>query len=74
MDNAVKYGNRGSVIEIELAELTGYAQVSVRNEGIGIEREEYHKVFQRFYRGKKTAEENGDLRLPEKCWKENGDI
>ena len=59
LDNAVKYGNRGSVIEIELAELTGYAQVSVRNEGIGIEREEYHKVFQRFYRGKKTAEENG---------------
>ena len=59
LDNAVKYGNRGSVIEIELAELTGYAQVSVRNEGIGIEREEYHKIFQRFYRGKKTAEENG---------------
>lgn len=59
LDNAVKYGNGGSCIEIELLELTGYAQVSVRNEGIGIEKEEYHKVFQRFYRGKKTAEEEG---------------
>lgn len=77
LDNAVKYGNRGSVIEIELAELTGYAQVSVRNEGIGIEREEYHKIFQRFYRGRKRRRKTGsdwDLRLPEKCWKENGDI
>lgn len=53
LDNAVKYGNRGSVIEIELAELTGYAQILIRNEGIGIGREEYHKVFQRFYRGKR---------------------
>ncbi len=59
LDNAVKYGNRGSVIEIELAELTGYAQILIRNEGIGIGREEYHKVFQRFYRGKKAAEEEG---------------
>jgi len=59
LDNAVKYGNRGSCIEIEIAKLTGYAQVMVRNEGIGIRREEYHKVFQRFYRGKEAGEEEG---------------
>ena len=59
LDNAVKYGNRGSCIEIEMANLTGYAQVSVRNEGIRIGREEYHKVFQRFYRGKEAVAEEG---------------
>ena len=59
LDNAVKYGNRGSSIEIEMAELTEYALVSVRNEGIRIGAEEYHKVFQRFYRGKEAAGEEG---------------
>lgn len=59
LDNAVKYGDRGSSIEIEVTELTGYVRVSVRNYGIRIEKGEYHKVFKRFYRGMRAAGEEG---------------
>ena len=30
-----------------------YLRIEVCDEGIGISREEYHKVFQRFYRGER---------------------
>lgn len=59
LDNAVKYGDRSSSIEIELMELTGYVRVAVRNYGIGVKTEEYHKIFKRFYRGKEAGNEEG---------------
>lgn len=59
LDNAVKYGKKGSDIEIEVTELTNYASVVVRNSGIQIEREEYHQLFKRFYRGQGSGETEG---------------
>lgn len=59
LDNAVKYGNEGSIIEIEVAKLTNYACIAVRNNGIGIDKEEYHKLFRRFYRGKGSGDREG---------------
>lgn len=59
LDNAVKYGEAGSRIEIEAARLTNYVAVAVRNSGTVIDKEEYHKLFQRFYRGKDTGDKEG---------------
>ena len=59
LDNAVKYGDKGSVIEIEVTRLTNYTGVAVRNSGMKIDQEEYHNLFRRFYRGKGTGETNG---------------
>lgn len=55
LDNAVKYGEEGSEIEIETVRLTSYVGVAVRNSGIGAEKEEYHMLFKRFYRGKSAG-------------------
>ena len=52
LDNAVKYGNKGSMIEIEVTRLTNYIGVAVRNSGMEIDGEEYNNLFKRFYRGK----------------------
>lgn len=59
LDNAVKYGEEGSRIEVEVTKLANYAAVAVRNRGIGVDMEEYHKLFRRFYRGKGIGETEG---------------
>ncbi|MDE6847490.1 MAG: HAMP domain-containing histidine kinase [Lachnospiraceae bacterium] len=59
LDNAVKYGDEGSTIEIEVTKLTNYTGVAVRNSGMEINQEEYHNLFKRFYRGKGTGETEG---------------
>jgi signal transduction histidine kinase len=45
IDNAAKYSAPGSPIEIELSAEGGYAQVAVRDEGIGIAATELEGVF-----------------------------
>ena len=59
LDNAVKYGDAGSRIEMEVTQLTNYVGVAVRNSGIRIAPEEYHKLFKRFYRGREAGEREG---------------
>lgn len=59
LDNAVKYGNRGSKIEIDVSELTSYTCIAVRNRGIVIDKKEYHAIFRRFFRGKEAGAEEG---------------
>ncbi|MDE6738559.1 MAG: HAMP domain-containing histidine kinase, partial [Lachnospiraceae bacterium] len=59
LDNAVKYGDKGSNIEIEVTRLTNYTGVAIRNSGTEIDGEEYHNLFKRFYRGKGSGETEG---------------
>jgi two-component system, OmpR family, phosphate regulon sensor histidine kinase PhoR len=48
--NAIKYSPENNKIEINLtAPAPGYASVSIRDFGVGIEQSEHHKIFQRFY-------------------------
>lgn len=59
LDNAVKYGDEGSEIEIEAVKMTNYMGVAVRNQGTMIDEEEYHHLFKRFYRGKGSGMADG---------------
>jgi two-component system sensor histidine kinase SenX3 len=51
VDNAVKYSPQGATVEL-LAGLdaTGWAEISVRDHGIGIPEADVDRVFERFYR------------------------
>lgn len=51
LDNAVKYSPECSVITISCKQRSSFFRIEIKDEGIGIRKEEYHKVFQRFYRG-----------------------
>ena len=54
LDNSVKYsGDRGRV-EIKISKNEMFAQVAIRDFGIGIEADEINLIFQRFYRGKRA--------------------
>ena len=50
LDNAVKYGARGSVIEVDVTGVGRQIQIDVHNEGEGIAPEHRDRVFDRFYR------------------------
>lgn len=50
LDNAVKYSERESPIELSAALVEGNAEISVRDHGIGIPALDIERVFERFYR------------------------
>ena len=59
LDNAVKYGNANSNIEISVHAYEMFVCITIRNEGKGISEEEIPLIFQRFYRGKYAGETEG---------------
>ena len=50
LENAVKYSDEGSAVEVEAAGRPGWVDVVVRDSGIGIPAKDLERVFERFYR------------------------
>jgi len=50
LDNAVKYGRPGTPIEIRTSRRGNELLLSVKDEGIGIRKEDQRHVFERFFR------------------------
>lgn len=58
LDNGIKYSPSHTVISIGLYRRNSFLRIEVTDEGRGILPKEYHKVFQRFYRGEQVKDEN----------------
>jgi len=52
LDNAIKYSPPNRTVSISMGASNGYAEVTVRDQGMGIPAEELPHVFERFYRGR----------------------
>lgn len=50
VDNAIKYTPEGGIIEIELELAGNRCVLCVKDSGIGIPKDDQHRVFERFYR------------------------
>jgi two-component system, OmpR family, phosphate regulon sensor histidine kinase PhoR len=50
VDNALKYSPDIPVIDIEVASSAGSIELCIRDEGIGIEKEYYSRIFEKFFR------------------------
>ena len=50
LDNAIKYSNGGSLLEVSLGLERGHAVLSVKDHGVGISKEEQKRIFERFHR------------------------
>ncbi|MCI8284144.1 MAG: HAMP domain-containing histidine kinase [Firmicutes bacterium] len=60
LDNAVKYSPMGSKIFIRVQKMYSFVRIEIEDNGIGIPKSEYNKIFKRFYRG-----ENAEVRSRE---------
>jgi two-component system phosphate regulon sensor histidine kinase PhoR len=54
IDNAIKYSDPGSMVEVEAVESGGEVAVRVRDYGPGIDAEHLPRLFERFYRADKA--------------------
>jgi len=50
IDNAIKYTDKGGSVTVSVKKQNGKAAVSVKDNGIGIERKHLPRIFERFYR------------------------
>jgi signal transduction histidine kinase len=55
LDNAVKYSSPGRSVMLRVRIEGSHAQVSVRDEGMGISAEDLPRVFERYYRGRMSG-------------------
>lgn len=60
LENAVKYSPEHTTITVRTQELASNVLIEVEDEGMGIPAEELHKIYQRFYRGRKAKEQVKD--------------
>ncbi|MCM1179484.1 MAG: HAMP domain-containing histidine kinase [Clostridium sp.] len=77
LENAVKYSPADSAIWIAMKKQVHFLRIEIRDEGIGIRKEEVNRIFQRFYRGNhevvRQAEGSGvGLYLARKILEEQG--
>jgi len=59
ISNAVKYSDPGTTIQVACVQENGFTRVSVSDEGMGIEKTELPKLFERYYRVNNTNNVSG---------------
>ncbi len=50
-DNAIKYSHEGGEVSLQAQQKNGKVTISIKDTGLGIEKEDIPKIFDRFYRG-----------------------
>lgn len=71
LDNSVKYSPQGGEIEVELRRSGTMAELTIRDQGLGIAADEIPRAFDRFYRGRDPrirASRGSGLGLPIAKW------
>ena len=60
LDNAIRFAPRASTVTVLIAQIPGFAKVSVSDHGPGLTPAEQARVFERFYRGDRSRTRQGD--------------
>ncbi len=59
LENAVKYSMPNGVVEVAVETMPMYTKIIVTDHGVGIPKEDWNKIFKRFYRGQNVRDEEG---------------
>lgn len=75
VDNAVKYTRQGGQVILSLRSASRFAEVLVRDTGVGIARRDLPHIFERFYRGDRARKAGGTglgLSIAQRIAREHG--
>lgn len=59
LDNAVKYTNLKGKIDIYVEDAINFIRIDIKDNGIGIDKNEFNNIFKRFYRSEEVQELEG---------------
>ncbi|HEY3816421.1 MAG TPA: HAMP domain-containing sensor histidine kinase [Polyangiaceae bacterium] len=59
VDNAVKYTDASGLVEIRTRVTEGYAEIEIRDSGVGIPAEDLPHIYERLYRGDRSRSQPG---------------
>ena len=59
LENCIKYSNKDTTITIQMSKNTFFSKIIITDQGIGIKKENYNNIFQRFYRAQEVQDEDG---------------
>ena len=59
LENCIKYSNKNTTITIQISKNTFFSKITITDQGIGIKKEIYNNIFQRFYRSQEVQDEDG---------------
>ena len=59
IDNAIKFSNKNGKIEIKIEEIKENIEVEIKDNGIGMEKEDIEKIYSRFYQVDKSHSGEG---------------
>ena len=59
LDNAAKYTQNGGMISISTTKYELFTRIDIKDNGIGIEKNEINQIFQRFYRSQAVNQHEG---------------
>lgn len=59
LDNAVKYTNLKGKIDIYVQDAINFIRIDIKDNGIGIDKNEFNNIFKRFYRSEEVQELEG---------------
>lgn len=59
LENSIKYSPAATQIQVQVGHEGMFTEIAIKDEGIGIDKEEYPFVFKRFYRGREVREMEG---------------
>ena len=59
LENAIKYTKSGGKIDISIEPLPLFTKIIITDNGIGINKDDWHLIFKRFYRGQNVRNNEG---------------
>lgn len=59
LDNAIKYTDSNGNIDIKISQTINYLRIDIKDNGIGINKDEINNLFKRFYRSKEAKDIEG---------------
>ena len=59
LENCIKYSNKNTTITIQISKNTFFSKITITDQGIGIKKENYNNIFQRFYRAQEVQDKDG---------------